>query len=214
MHPVGSLRITQRAVPLGITLDKFGAQRPSDANRFTVDASTTGIEKRATTRESFATAQFKNLDDSEKLSASDYEKEDAGLELSVTGSQTRTSYCAKRVVRYETKIIDGALRPVRVLFVNLIGGLFLHLLGGNAATRTVLSAKVRDQKHLFDDKITAAATGYVVVSLTDNTPIAGAPQSFASRASAQEFMAEQAKANPGFANAAHIVRPNEMREAA
>ena len=73
LHPVGSLRITQRAVPLGITLDKFGAQRPGDANKFSVDASTTGIEKRATTREDFATAQFRELTDDEKLSASDFE---------------------------------------------------------------------------------------------------------------------------------------------
>ena len=214
LHPVGSLRITQRAVPLGLRLDKFGSQRPDDANRFTVDASSPGIEKRATVKESFAMAQFKDFSDSEKLSASDYEKEDAGLELSVTGTQTNTSYATKRVVRYEQIIIDTALRRVTLFLVELIGGLFTHFLGGNAATKATISAKIRDQKHLFDEKVTAGATGYVVVSLADNSPIAGAPQRFASRASAQEYMADQVKENPGFANEAHIVRPHEMRQAA
>ena len=33
LHPVGALRITQRALPLDLTLDKVGTQKPSDVNR-------------------------------------------------------------------------------------------------------------------------------------------------------------------------------------
>ena len=58
LHPAGSLIITQRAVPLGITLDKFGAQKPEDANLFSVAVTTTGLERRSQVMESFATAQF------------------------------------------------------------------------------------------------------------------------------------------------------------
>ena len=34
LHPVGTLQISQRAVPLDLTIDKVGNQQASDANRF------------------------------------------------------------------------------------------------------------------------------------------------------------------------------------
>ena len=33
LHPLGALRVSQRAVPLDLTIDKVGDQKPSDANR-------------------------------------------------------------------------------------------------------------------------------------------------------------------------------------
>lgn len=213
LHPVGSLKVTQRAIPLELTLDKVGSQRPDDADRFTLDASTTGIEKRGTLRESFATAQFKELSDSEKLSAADFEPEDAGLELSITGNQTHTSYVTKRIARYEQIIIDSRFRLV-LHFVTLVAGFFTHFLGGNAVARAAVSAKTRDQKHLFDAKITVQPNGYAVVSLEDNTPLDEAPVSFTSWASAHEYLAAESAKDPGFERRAHVVRPHEINRAA
>ena len=214
LHPAGSLKITQRAIPLGLTIDRIGAQRPDDANRFTVDAHTIGIEKRATVRESFAMAQFQDMKDSEKLSASDFEQEDAGLELSVTGNQTNTSLVTKRIARYEQIIIDNNFKRAIRRFTTLIAGLFTHFLGNNAVARAEISAKSRDLKHLFDDKVEVHPNAYVVVSTEDNGPLEGVPLSFASRASAKEYLAAQSARNPAFARQAHIVRTHEMKQAA
>ena len=38
LHPLGSLRVSQRAVPLDLKIDKVGNQKPSDANEFELDA--------------------------------------------------------------------------------------------------------------------------------------------------------------------------------
>jgi hypothetical protein len=214
LHPVGSLKVTQRAVPLGITLDKFGSQKPDDANRFEVAAATSGIDVRQTVKESFAIAQFQELSAADKLAAADFEKEEAGLELSSSGNQMNTSLCTKRVARYEQIIIDNAFKRAVVKFAVLAAGLFTHFLGGNAVARAEISAKNKDLRHLFDDKIKASPAGYVVVSLDDNAPIAGAPLSFASAASAREFVAAKSREVPGFADTAHIVRPHEMKQAA
>lgn len=214
LHPVGSLKITQRAIPLGLTLDKLGSQRPDDANRFSIDAQTVGIEKRQTVRESFAMAQFQDMKDSEKLSAADFEQEDAGLELSVTGNQTNTSLITKRIARYEQIIIDNNFKRAVVRFKTLIAGLFTHFLANNTVARAEISAKTRDQKHLFDDKIKVNPNAYVVVSIEDNGPLEGVPVSFASRASAKEFLAVESSRNPAFAKQAHLVRPHEMKQAA
>lgn len=214
LHPVGSLRITQRAIPLGVTIDKVGSQRPSDANRFTVAAKTSGMEKRAAVRESFAMAQFQDMDDGRKLSAADYEKEDAGLELAVAGDQTRTSFVSQRIARYEEIILDSNFKRAVRRFTTLIAGLFTHFLANNAVARAEVSARSRDLKHLFDPKVSVQPNAYAVVSAADNSPIDGVPLAFASQASAREYVAAETARNPAFARQAHIVRPHEVRRAA
>jgi hypothetical protein len=214
LHPLGTLRITQRAIPLGLTLDKLGAQRPDDANYFSVTAETTGLDKRGNLTESFAIGQFKELKDSEKLSAADYQPEDAGLELAVAGHQMRTSYVTKRVARYEEIIIDNNFKRGLGRFTTLIAGLFSHFLANNAVARSSVSAKTRDLKHAFDEKIAVTPNGYAVVSSVDNGPIGGAPAVFHSQASAREYLAEQVRSDAGFANEAHVVRVHEMKLAA
>src|SRR5439155_10753286 len=56
MHPLGSLRISQRFVPLDATLDRVGAQRPSDGKLFSLDAASTTFAKRGDVDEQFAPA--------------------------------------------------------------------------------------------------------------------------------------------------------------
>lgn len=214
LHPVGALAITQRAVPLAVTLDKIGNQRPDDANRFSIDAATIGIEKRGTLHEDFATAQFRDLSDDQKLGASDFESEEAGLELSVTGNQSKTSFMTKRVARYEQIIIDSNFLRMVIGFATLIQGLFTHFLGANAVARSVISVRTRDRKHLFDEKISVKPNSYVVANVADNSPLAASNVTFLSRASAESYLAEQTKSDPGLAERAHILRAHEVKEAA
>ena len=215
LHPLGSLAISQRAVPLGITIDKVGSQKPDDANLFDVVVNTAGLAERGSLQESFATAQFQALDDDERLSAADFEKEDAGLELAADGSQTRTSFMTKRVVRYEQIIIDTLYRRFVLVISTLIAGLFTHFLRGNAVARAEVSMATRDRLHLLDDKIVVSPTSYIVADAATNTAYAGAPaEGFSSRAAAQEFVAAQVKADPSVASQVHVLRAHELQVAA
>ncbi len=215
LHPLGTLSITQRAIPLGITLDKVGAQKPDDGDLFEVAVTTTGLTRHGDVKESFATAQFQDLDDDQKLSASDFEKEDAGVELAASGSQTRTSFVTKRVVRYEQIIIDTLYRRFVLVIATLFAGLFTHFLGGNAVTRADISMAAKDRLHLLDEKIVVNPTAYVVADAATNTVFAGAPsEGFTSRAAAQEFLKTQVAADPSVAGQAHILRGHEMQVAA
>ena len=212
LHPIGSLTITQRAVPLGITLDKFGNQRPDDADRFDIAVASAGIEKTGITEESFAVAQFKDLDDSGKLSASDFVKEEAGARLSVTGKDVATSFALRRTIRYEQVVIDNFFRRAVLQFYTLATGIFGFFLQSNAAASSSLSLKVETQMKPFDATISVAATGYVVANIADNTSVA--PTSFASRARAQEFIDQSVAADASMAGKVHVIRPHEMAEAA
>ncbi len=212
LHPIGSLTITQRAVPLGITLDKFGNQRPDDANHFSIDVSSAGIEKTGTTQESFAIAQFQDKTDSEKLSASDFVKEEAGAELSITGKSVNSSFALKRIARYETIIIDNFFRRRVLRFFAPMAGLFTLFLGNNSMAKSVLSQKVETQLKPFSEKITVGQTGFVVANIKDNSAAAG--QTFASKAQAEEFIRDAVAADASLAGQVHVIRPFEMTEAA
>ncbi len=89
LHPVGVLRISQRALPLEITLDRIGDQKPSDVSRLSVELTGVGLARKSDAFEQFAPAQFQDLSDADKLSKPAFERERSGLDLSAAGSDVR-----------------------------------------------------------------------------------------------------------------------------
>jgi hypothetical protein len=216
LHPVGTLKISQRAVPLDISIDRVGAQKPNDANYFTlsVDASGLDIEEKDEVKEMFAMAQVKNMSDSEKLSSPAFEKQKGGLELSAKGEQMKTTSAVKRVVRYEQIIIDSNFKRFVKPFFNFYNTLFALFLKGNAITKSTLSSKFKKQKMPFDDKITVMPTAYVVAFNTDNSPFNDESKAFSSCAQAEEFRSRQVRHNPNLQEILHVIPRVEMKVAA
>lgn len=219
LHPVGTLKISQRAVPLDISIDKVGAQKPRDANYFTLSVDDDGaagldIEEKDDVKEMFAMAQLKNMSDSEKLSSPAYERQKGGLELSVKGEQMKTTNAVKRIVRYEQIIIDSNFKRFVKPFVNFNPTLFDLFLKGNAITKSTLSSKSKKQKMPFVDKISVLPTAYVVASNTDNSPFNDESKAFTSYAQAEEFMSRQVKHNPNLQERLHVIPQVEMKVAA
>ncbi|MDH3638321.1 MAG: hypothetical protein OES09_07620 [Gammaproteobacteria bacterium] len=213
LHPVGTLRVSQRAVPLDLALDKVGNQTPSDVNVVSIDVPDADLQKHRDTQEQFATAQFKSLNDSAKLSSPAYEKQNSGLELSVTGQQLRSDAAAKRVVRYEEIIIDSNFKEHIRKFVVLASNLFSHFLRGNAASRSVLSATYATHKAPIDQKISLQPPLYVVASNADNSALS-AEAKFMSQAKANDFLREQVNKDPKLADSLHVIPAAESKEAA
>ncbi len=86
LHPVGTLQVSQRTIPLDLTLDKVGSQKPSDANRFALSVTSAGMAKTRNMQEPFAPAQFVETDDATKLSEPAFAPQDSGLELAPEGN--------------------------------------------------------------------------------------------------------------------------------
>ncbi len=132
LHPVGTLRVSQRLVPLDLTLDKFGNQPPSDANRFALTVTGGGLSKVGDLQEPFAPAQFRNIDDAGKLSQPAFVPQDSGIELAVTGISYASGTAITRTVRYDVTIIDTKLLRAFSRFFVLAGVFFSHFLRGAA----------------------------------------------------------------------------------
>jgi hypothetical protein len=213
LHPVGTLRVTQRAVPLNSTIELVGAQKPSDATRFAVDVNTPGLAVTAAVREQFAPAQFHALSRNEKLAAPAFSQEEGGVDIAATGDTLRSSLVVRRVVRYEQVIIDTNFKRFQRRFVGFLDALFRHFLGGNAAARSSLSARGRNQLQPFDDALTTGFEGFGV-AMTSNNKMAEGTTVFASYHAAKEHMEQAVAQNPGLAGTMHVVPDFEINRAA
>ncbi|WP_433042982.1 DUF6603 domain-containing protein [Dactylosporangium sp. CS-033363] len=200
LHPLGTLQISQRAVPLDLSIQTIGSQRIADLDRAALRVATTGLRQQEAVRESFATAQFRDLDPAARLSAPGYEPQDAGVVVAVTGPAARTSHAVKRVVLPELIVIDSAFTRTLRRYYNVGRTWFQTLLGSNAAARSPLSQTVRRQRVPFTDSVTVAAPGYVIADRRDNTPRTGAAV-FTSHARAADALA----AEPGAAQRFHVI---------
>lgn len=215
LHPFGTLLVSQRYVPLGLTIDKVGSQKTSDVKKLSVSGEpASGLDKIGDLKESFAMAQFQEMKNEEKLSRPSFQKEKSGLELSASGQQVRTGKAVRRVVRYELIVVDNNFKRFINRFFGFISSLlFSHMLKRNAAARSVLSANSKSKLNPYKDKIVAGQAGYAVAS-TANNKAYGPVTSFASEAMAREYMHEQIAKDPNLKESLQVISQTELNPAA
>ena len=111
VHPVGTIRISQKVAPLNIQIDRIGSQRPADARSFRIEQLQVGSGPAVTNppaaQESFAPAQFFDMSDEDKLESPSFKSFDSGIQVG-DAERVRTGYAAAREVKYEVKYIDSA----------------------------------------------------------------------------------------------------------
>lgn len=108
LHPMGVLVVRQRALPLDVRVDRIGAQRPVEGQRFSVVPDPlSGFVRISATGEKFAMAQFQDMDDAAKLSRPAYERQDAGVELRAAEGLLAAPRVVRRSARYEAIVVDS-----------------------------------------------------------------------------------------------------------
>jgi hypothetical protein len=212
LHPLGRLRVSQRALPLGMHLDKIGNRKPSDVNRLSVSVADTGLARLDDTHELFAPAQFVDYSDADRLSRPAFERYLSGMELGPAGADTRTSALTKRIVRYEETIIDNNFKRFYRRFSGFPGnGLFVLFLDGNSAARASISATTKRQVVPDREGIVATEETYTVAFQADNHAYAAAgAATFTSAARAHEYLAQQVAADPALADDLHVIPASEV----
>jgi hypothetical protein len=209
MHPLGMLRVSQRFAPMGISLDKVGTQKPSDANKFELAVTGGGLEKKRDAREQFAMAQFLDMSDAEKLSRKSFEPGDSGIELGAAGAELATSHMARRVVRYELILIDGEYTRHQSKS-SFSTGLFAHHLRGAAIAANTLSAAYKNRLNPFgSDTVEVSSDAYTVAHADTNIALTSGT-SFGSEAAARDHLAQIASADPSLARSLHVIPTYEL----
>jgi hypothetical protein len=108
-HPLGSLTVSQRVVPLERTLDLFGAVPPKDFDRFEIIGAG-GLILGDDTSDYFAPAQFRRMSDAEKLSSPSFERMVSGVHLNPSEA-VRVGYVQETPLDYEQSVILDIDQP-------------------------------------------------------------------------------------------------------
>ncbi|WP_406723868.1 DUF6603 domain-containing protein [Streptomyces sp. GD-15H] len=115
-HPLGSLAVTQRVVPLDVTLERYGRVPVAGPDRLTISSITVRSAPggdadpldTTETREYFAPAQYRELSDDQKLSRPSFEELPAGRTAArATGPGRDRAGLVQAEVDYEEVLIDG-----------------------------------------------------------------------------------------------------------
>jgi len=108
VHPLGRLAVSQRVLPLGVSIDRVGPNRPSGTRLFNIDrASVSGTTVGTSPlNDQFARAQFFDMSDDEKLSSPPFESMPAGIEIGTTSLASGPGIVAN--ADYDTFIYDAA----------------------------------------------------------------------------------------------------------
>ncbi|HKB12891.1 MAG TPA: DUF6603 domain-containing protein, partial [Vicinamibacterales bacterium] len=182
LHPLGSLSVRQRVVPLDLQIAKFGNAVPADATRFTITGLTIGGKTAAfdPVEDFFAPAQFLNLTDDEKLTAPSFEAIKAGLVVGAGGPLFTSSDgdTLDDPIEYETIIIGAAgvqdpdqppaaPTPITTDFLQRHRAL-------GAAGRSPLRRSAASRYRAAAKKNAVVRKGWIIASTVDGTP-QGAP---------------------------------------
>lgn len=93
LYPFGELLFSQRSIPLNYKIDKYGSQKPLNANQFTISGVKVGGSTESTEgeKEMFAPGHYTSLSESEKLSRKSFELLTSGFRLKDSG-KLRTAH--------------------------------------------------------------------------------------------------------------------------
>ncbi|RSM44428.1 kelch repeat-containing protein [Amycolatopsis balhimycina DSM 5908] len=224
LHPLGTLFIRQRALPLGVRLDRVGGRKAGDGKRFTVNpVDNTGLKRVSFTGDRFAMGQFQTLSDAAALSRPSYETQDAGLELTAD-TALATARVVRRSARYELHLIDRAATPraarlavPQKRFHSVSGPVFDELTRGSSTSRAALSARQAAQKQPFaaQDTVRVTEQRFVVAYLKSNRqafppgsiarPGRATVTTFRSRATAEDALADFVTADRTLDGLLHVI---------
>jgi hypothetical protein len=209
LHPFGVLSVSQKIVPLGMAIDKFGNQRPSAETTFTITWAGTGAEP---AREEFAIANFLKLSDSEKLARKSFESMSSGLRFA-TGDASSAGANVDLAVHYEMAYVHR--KQTQPAGKWTLPKTFLDFLGGGGAVSTNKLSVAARKAGGNGPAAVAVDTGnaYQVVKVSDLSPAATSYQA-ASQAEAYALHAELIRQNPALAGEIQVMAAHELVDAA
>jgi len=228
LHPLGTLAVRQRALPLNVRVDRVGGRRASDGKRFRVTPDSAGLTQATVTGDKFAMAQFQNMSDAAKLSRPSYETQDAGLELTSDSGTLATARVVRRAVRYELHMID-TVRPAAAVsalasapaqrFHSVSEPVFDELRRGASTTRSTLSARRARQRQPFatQDTVRVDEQRFVVAYVKSNRQAFRPSKpgrlrvaaTFRSRATAEDALTDFVVDDPTLTGQLHVIPASE-----
>jgi hypothetical protein len=218
VHPAGVLTFSERAMPLeDYHIDRFGARRPLNENHFKLSgANAAGLPMPADyqgVREQFATSQFTDLSDSDKLSRPSFERLPSGFSLVGTSNVQATMPVARDVI-YELSYLRR--KPLRTVFsgmVRMASRAYDRLVKGSAVRQSTLAQQQVRRSMNAPPQVTMPAEQYAVASVADLKAYTAAGEGarrFSTQAEAYQHHQDLVRRNPALAGQIQVVSDFEL----
>jgi hypothetical protein len=166
IHPFGTLTFSERIVPLGIDISRFGNDLPQDAHHFDIAASDPGITTIPAT-DQFAAANFFDLTDDQKLSQHSYDTMTSGFSVSST-SNLLTSAAISEDVDYKLSYLGQEKNILRFVgSYRYAKNYFLSNLKSAAVSKSMLSNARNRVSSNAPAPVSVVATKYAIANTTD-----------------------------------------------
>ena len=170
VHPLGTLQVKEKIVPLDLAITKYGNATPADGTEFSFASVKINSQTEDTQpiQDYFAAAQFLTLSDADKLSAPSFEKYDAGA---IIGSSAITQgQDSSRPVTYQEHYIDDPAsfsRFSRYYYMPAGIHLALNAQGAGFASAIKNTGMAKYQAPSATPAISIQEPQYVVTSVND-----------------------------------------------
>lgn len=213
-HPAATLEFSERAIPLKVTLQRFGAAKPVGATRFDINGMTAGGDDLAiapnAVKSDFAPAQFFDQTDDEKLSTPAFVPLDSGVRAD-PAALVRLGPAARRSFGYEAGVKDTAATEflLRSRAFALVDAAHAALtLAGGAVTRSDLYRE-RQAALPTGNEIRLSTGGFRIVNAATLQPTAGLG-ALATHIDAAQAREGMIGANPALAGRLLVVAEHEL----
>jgi len=209
LNPFAVLSVSQKVVPLGLEINKFGNQKPKGTTRFELTFADGATEE---VREEFAIANFQHLNDSEKLSSKSFDKMRSGLRFSV-GDSSQTGANTAKDVTYELSYVHRKRGlTIRAGLVRLFGSVFSMFSGSGAVTKNKFAVSRRIGGTPIA-KVDVKEPEFHVVNQSD-LAMAGPGLSAKTSTEAWQLHDELVAANPSLSGRLQVMSTYELSDAA
>ncbi|WP_339711912.1 DUF6603 domain-containing protein [uncultured Kriegella sp.] len=221
LNPFGTLTVSQSVLPLGLDISKFGNFRPQDLSKLSVAEARIGSLSVPFTsvKDNFAPANFKEMEDNDKLKSPSFVKEDSGVKLTGT-EELHMNYHINRPVQYEVITSDhkpeSATPFTFIRFDQLLGAnmdAFKLSAKGGAIAHAALSQENKLKQSIKKSKpVSLVEDEFKVVSAVDLTQIAGIDFAGGSKAQATDALRSFVKANPEMKDKVQMVPSYQLQD--
>ncbi len=221
LHPSGKLTINQNVMPLEMTIAKFGNTAPQDIKKAKIIRVLLNNEEVniSSVTNAFASANFIELSDKDKLSAPSYSDEKSGAALSDIDA-LEASYAINRDVTYEVRSSDydsESETPYEFTTSNNLGTvgeknqkIFTKMANRGIGRSSALSKKKKAQ--LRDKTIEIEGEKFAVVSTENLTKSLDVNFDIGTKAEADQALKNLLYQRPELKNSLQVVADYEVAE--
>jgi hypothetical protein len=214
VHPMGSLTVREKVVPLDAPVTKFGNAAPSDGSEFSIASVTLGGTAAQTTPvwDNFAPGQFAQLSDGDKISAPAFESFHSGAEIGDPNVQGGAD--AVRTVTMQWRYVPD---PLKVSILDRFAALDATAFGAAVLTGAGARSLVKNTglatftEPEMTSVVSTSGVGYVITS-TEDLSIRGdiSPAAGTTHYQASAALADYLAAHPEQADGLQVMPAYEV----